>query len=87
MVPLIHDNETIVLDSEDDGDDDIVQTGITQLRTNTDVIVVNSSSEGNDSDVEILEHSFRPIETFNSSLDQPSTSTGIRAPYGRPNSR
>jgi len=51
-----------------------------------EVIVVSSS--GDDSDVEILSHSFRPIESLNSaSIDQPSTSTGIRDSLDRPNNR
>lgn len=51
-----------------------------------EVIVVSSS--GDDSDVEILSHSFRPNESLNSALiDQPSTSSGIRDSLDRPNNR
>lgn len=68
--------ETIVLDS----DNEEPQLPILE------VIVVSSS--GDDSDVEILSHSFRPIESLNSaSIDQPSTSTGIRDSLDRSNNR
>ncbi|XP_027837429.1 E3 ubiquitin-protein ligase Topors isoform X1 [Aphis gossypii] len=68
--------ETIVLDS----DNEEPQLPILE------VIVVSSS--GDDSDVEILSHSFRPIESLDSaSIDQPSTSTGIRDSLDRPNNR
>ncbi|XP_026806944.1 E3 ubiquitin-protein ligase Topors isoform X3 [Rhopalosiphum maidis] len=68
--------ETIVLDS----DNEEAQLPILE------VIVVSSS--GDDSDVEILSHSFRSIEARNpASIDQPSTSTGIRHSLDRPNNR
>ncbi|XP_025201435.1 E3 ubiquitin-protein ligase Topors isoform X2 [Melanaphis sacchari] len=68
--------ETIVLDS----DNEEAQLPILE------VIVVSSS--GDDSDVEILSHSFRSIEPRNSaSIDQPSTSTGIRHSLDRPSNR
>ncbi|XP_060854615.1 E3 ubiquitin-protein ligase Topors isoform X2 [Rhopalosiphum padi] len=68
--------ETIVLDS----DNEEAQLPILE------VIVVSSS--GDDSDVEILSHSFRSIEARNpTSIDQPSTSTGIRHSLDRPNNR
>jgi len=74
-------NETIILDSDSD---EIVETSA--RRYPTEIIVVSSSSD--DSDVEILGHSFRPIETFNSnSRDQPSTSTGIRDSIDHPTNR
>jgi len=74
-------NETIILDSDED---EIVETG-TRLYP-PEIIVVSSSSD--DSDVEILGHSFRPIETFDStSRDQPSTSTGVQDSSDRPNNR
>jgi len=84
-IPIItnafNQNETIILDSDSD---EIVETSI--RRYPTDVIVVDSSSD--DSDVEILGHSFRPIETFDlNSRDQPSTSTGIRDSIDRPTNR
>lgn len=73
--------ETIVLDSDED---EIVETDT--RRYPTEIIVVTSSDD--DSDVEILGHSFRPIETFDSTFrDQPSTSTGIRDSLDRPNNR
>uniref|UniRef100_A0A2S2NC52 RING-type E3 ubiquitin transferase n=1 Tax=Schizaphis graminum TaxID=13262 RepID=A0A2S2NC52_SCHGA len=68
--------ETIVLDS----DNEEAQLPILE------VIVVSSS--GDDSDVEILSHSFRSIEARNPApIDQPSTSTGIRHSLDRPNNR
>lgn len=74
-------NDTIVLDSDSD---EIIETSVRLYPT--DIIEVNSSSD--DSDVEILGHSFRPIGTFDSSSrDQPSTSTGIRDSIDRPTNR
>jgi len=50
--------------------------------------VIEVSSSADDSDVEILSHSFRSIDPLNSaSIDQPSTSTGIRDSLDRPNNR
>lgn len=79
---MYNENETIVLDTDSD---EIVETSAG--RYPTEIIVVSSSS-GDDSDVEILSHSFRSIETFDSnSRDQPSTSTGIRDSIDRPTNR
>lgn len=76
-----HSSETIILDSDDD---EIIETGTRQFTQ--EIIVLSSSSE--DSDVEIISHSFRPIEVLDSSSrDQPSTSTGIRDSLDRPNNR
>jgi len=51
-----------------------------------DIIEVSSSAD--DSDVEFLSHSFRSIDPINTaSVDQPSTSTGIRDSLDRPNNR
>jgi len=69
--------ETIVLDSDNEE---------AQRPNFMEVIVVSSSAD--DSDVEILSHSFRSTEALNSaSLNQPSTSTGIRDSLDRPNNR
>lgn len=69
--------ETIVLDSDNE---EVIRPRI------MDVIELISS--GDDSDVEILSHTFRPINPLNSaSIDQPSTSTGIRDSSDQPNNR
>lgn len=79
---VLNHNETIILDSDED--EELMATST--RRFTQEVIVLSSSSE--DSDVEILSHSFRPIEVFDSSSrDLPSTSTGIRDSLDRPNNR
>lgn len=68
--------DTIVLDSDDSAD---------QSYPRYPEIINLDSSSGDDSDIEILSQTFRPIEVLNS-RDQPSTSTGIREslqPYNR----
>jgi E3 ubiquitin-protein ligase Topors len=72
-------SETIVLDTDDE-----------EVETNSrlygqEIIIVSSTNE--DSDVEILSHSYLPPRTLDSSRDQPSTSTGIRDSLDRPNNR
>lgn len=78
MLPPIHVvGETIVLDSDNE---EVIRPRIME--------VIEVSSSGDDSDVEILSHSFRTIDSLNSaSIDLPSTSTGIRDSIDRPNNR
>jgi E3 ubiquitin-protein ligase Topors len=69
--------ETIVLDSDNE---EVIRPHVME--------VIEVSSSADDSDVEILSHSFRSIDPLNSaSIDQPSTSTGIRDSLDRPNNR
>ncbi|XP_050423846.1 E3 ubiquitin-protein ligase Topors [Adelges cooleyi] len=71
-------SDTIVVDSDSDSD---------SIRMHTqEVIVVSSTSD--DSEVEMLNHPFRPVDTYDlSTRDQPSTSTGIRDSLDRPTTR
>lgn len=84
LVPIINmteqhsQSETIVLDSDDD------EIGANTRQFGPEVIVLTSSSE--ESDVEIIRHSYNP-PIDSSSRDQPSTSTGIRDSLDRPNNR
>ncbi|XP_022181831.1 E3 ubiquitin-protein ligase Topors-like isoform X3 [Myzus persicae] len=75
-LPPIHIiGETIVLDSDNE---EVVRPHVME--------VIEVSSSVDDSDVEILSHSFLSIDPLNS-IDQPSTSTGIRDSLDRPNNR
>ncbi|XP_008180259.1 E3 ubiquitin-protein ligase Topors isoform X2 [Acyrthosiphon pisum] len=78
LLPPIHIlGETIVLDSDNE---EVIRPRIME--------VIEVSSSPDDSDVEILSHSFHSIDPLNSaSIDQPSTSTGIRDSLDRPNNR
>lgn len=74
-------SETIVLDTDDEED------GRNSRLFEQEVIIVSSTNEEDDSDVEILSHSYHPLETLDNFRDQPSTSTGIRDSLDRPNNR
>lgn len=73
-------SETIVLDTEDEEEG-------TNSRVYGQEVIVLSSTDEVDSDVEILSHNFEPLEPLDSSRDQPSTSTGIRDSLDRTNNR
>jgi len=74
--------ETALLDSDDEGN--IETTGA--RRTPPEVIVLELSSD--ESDVEAIGITSRPIETYDSSsTGQPSTSTGSQHSVDRPNNR
>lgn len=73
-------SETIVLDTDDE------EIGTNSRLFGQEIIIVSSTNE-EDSDVEILSHSYLPRRTLDSSRDQPSTSTGIRHSLDRPNNR
>ncbi|XP_060867569.1 E3 ubiquitin-protein ligase Topors-like isoform X2 [Metopolophium dirhodum] len=79
ILPPIHIiGETIVLDSDNEEN---IRPRIME--------VIEVSSSADDSDVEILSHSFHStMDPLNfDSIDQPSTSTGIRDSLDRPNNR
>lgn len=81
--PIVVPSTPIIVDSDS-------ETESVTLQFSQEVIVLSSASS-EDSDIEILSYSYRPVDGSEhqtiSFRDQPSTSTGIRHSVDRPNNR